>query len=125
MPIKSPPAVPFGGKEVGITPAASFALVTDASTILIVVTLLSASLAVVITPLLIVGLGYVPVKSPPAVPFGGKEVGITPAASFALVTEASTIFAVVTELFASFILVTEASASFAVVTAAMLIVGLG
>ena len=87
----------------------------DASATLAVVTARSASLFVVTTPLLIIGLGYVPVKSPPAVPFGGKDVGITPAASFALVTEASTIFAVVTELLASF----------AVVTTPLLIVGLG
>jgi hypothetical protein len=65
--------------------------------------------------LLTKGFGYDPVKSPPAVPFGGNEVGITPAASFALVTEASTIFKVVIEL----------SASFVVVITPLLIVGLG
>src|SRR4030095_1459609 len=141
--------------EVGITPAASFAAVTDASTIFKVVTELSASFDVIIAPAVTVGFGYVPDKSPPAgplgtpplsvagdhcvplyfktcplvapvvltitpwilvtpglgyepdrsppaVPLGGNEVGITPAASFADVTDASTIFAVVTELSASF-----------------------
>jgi len=40
-----------------MTPAASFELVTEASTIFEVVTELSASFDVVITPLLIVGFG--------------------------------------------------------------------
>ena len=55
-------------------------------------------------------------RSPPAVPFGGNEVGITPAASFALVIDSSMIFEVLTELSASFAEVTEASAIFEVVT---------
>src|SRR5678815_6092092 len=95
MPFRSPPAVPLGGSEVGITPAASFALVTDASIIFEVVIELSAGLVVVTAPVVIVGLGYKPVKSPPAVPLGGNDVGITPAANFALVTEPSAILVVV------------------------------
>ena len=84
VPLRSPPAVPFGGNEVGITPGAILAAVTEASTIFIVE----------IALLFIVGLGYVPFKSPPAVPFGGNEVGITPGAILAAVTAASTIFIV-------------------------------
>jgi hypothetical protein len=34
------------------------------------------------TPFAILGFGYVPLKSPPAVPLGGSDVGITPLASF-------------------------------------------
>src|SRR4030095_11006802 len=79
VPDNSPPAVPFGGNEVGIMPAASFVAVTDASIIFEVDTELSASFEVVITPVEIVGFGYVPDNSPPAVPFGGNEVGIIPA----------------------------------------------
>src|ERR1041384_6311492 len=105
-----------------MTPAASFALVTDASIIFEVPTELSASFglvteasaifAVVIARLETVGFGYVPLRSPPADPLGGNVVGITPAASFALVTEASTIFDVVTELSASFV---DVIARFAIV----------
>ena len=36
----------------------------------------------VIAPLIILGFGYVPLKSPPAFPLGGSVVGITPLASF-------------------------------------------
>jgi hypothetical protein len=57
MPFRSPPAFPFGGNDVGITPAASFAAVTDASTIFEVVTELSESLFVLMAPLLIAGFG--------------------------------------------------------------------
>src|SRR5204863_2920447 len=57
-----------------------------------------------------VGLGYVPDKSPPAVPFGGSVVGITPAASLPAVIEASTIFKVLTELSASLFVVTAFAA---------------
>ena len=35
--LRSPPAAPFGGNDVGITPAASFADVTEPSKILVVV----------------------------------------------------------------------------------------
>ena len=55
---------------VGITPAASLALVTEASCILSVLTALSASFVVFTTPVFRVGLGYVPVRSPPAAPVG-------------------------------------------------------
>src|SRR5688572_2580674 len=115
VPDNSPPAVPSGGNEVGITPAASFAEVTEASIIFEVDTELSASFEVVITPVPMVGLGYVPDNSPPAVPSGGNEVGITPAASFAEVTEASIIFEVDTEL----------SASLPLVIASFVMVGFG
>ena len=57
MPVRSPPAVPSGGNDVGITPAASFAEVTEASTIFEVLTELSASFEVVITPVQIFGVG--------------------------------------------------------------------
>jgi hypothetical protein len=36
----------------------------------------------VIEPLAILGFGYVPIKSPPAFPLGGRFVGITPLAIF-------------------------------------------
>src|SRR5678816_224557 len=60
-------------------------------------------LTAVLCILLTTGFGKEPVKSPPAVPFGGNEIGITPAASLALVTEASTIFEVVIALSASLV----------------------
>src|SRR6185369_1653027 len=85
VPERSPPAVPFGGNEAGITPGASFAKVTE----------LFRILAVVIALFPIVGFGYVPDRSPPAAPFGGNEVGITPAASFDEVTDPSKILLVV------------------------------
>src|SRR2546430_527009 len=73
----------------------TFASVTEPSAILAVVTALSASLgvvtapsarmsvvaapdasfAVVTAPIAMRGFGYVPVRSPPAGPFGGKELG--------------------------------------------------
>src|SRR5262249_1360031 len=101
-------AVPFGGSEVGITPAASFAEVTDASTIFEVVTELSASLVVLTAALPIVGLGYVPERSPPALPFGGNELGINSAAIFEAVIDPSITFEVAIELSASLIVVTAA-----------------
>jgi hypothetical protein len=69
VPLKSPPALPLGGRFVGITPLASF---DD-----------------VMTPSAIVGFGYVPLKSPPAFPLGGSVVGITPLAIFDEVIEPS------------------------------------
>src|ERR1043165_1895615 len=98
VPLRSPPAAPFGGNDVGITPAANFAAVTEASAIFSVVTLLSASLVAVIALAATVGFGYVPDRSPPAAPSGGNEVGMTPAASLARVTEPSKILLVVIAL---------------------------
>ena len=40
-------------------------------------------------PSAIVGFGYVPLKSPPAIPLGGRFVGITPLAIFDTVMELS------------------------------------
>ena len=85
---------------VGISPGASFTPVTDASWIFEVPTELSASFVLSTADALIVGLGYVPVRSPPAEPPGGKLPGITPGASFAEVIDPSAIFVVVIALFA-------------------------
>ena len=57
-----------------------------------------------------VGFGYVPERSPAAAPLGGNEVGMTPAASFAAVTEPSWIFDVVTASSLIFLFVTASSA---------------
>ena len=79
VPARSPPAVPFIGREVGITPGASLSAVIVPVAILFPVITLSA----------ITGLGYEPLKSPPALPFGGRLAGMTPVASFSIVTEPS------------------------------------
>src|SRR5215204_7708130 len=81
-----------------MTPGANLAAVMLASCIFRVEIALSAIFAVVTAPVAKAGLGYVPERSPPAVPLGGKDPGITPAANFAAVTEPSAIFAVVTAL---------------------------
>jgi hypothetical protein len=104
VPERSPPAAPEAGKLVGITPAASFAAVTDPSAIL----------GVVIAFELIVGFGYVPIN-PHLLSTWCQLVGITPAANLEAVIVASTIFA----------LVTEASAILVVVTVPAAMVGLG
>src|SRR5687768_12228726 len=120
VPFNEPPAVPDGGKVLGITPGAILAAVTEASTSFGVVTELSASLGVVtelsasfevlIALFAIDGLGYKPVRSPLAVPFGGNAVGITPGASLTAVTDPSTNFGVVTTLSLNLFVLTVASA---------------
>src|SRR4030095_14153242 len=103
VPAKSPPAFPEGASDVGITPAANleavivastiFAFVTEASAIFTLVTEASAILVVLTDPAAMVGFGYVPARSPPALPDGASDVGITPAANLEAVIVASTIFA--------------------------------
>src|SRR4051794_232304 len=56
-------------------PSASFAVVIDASATFAVVTEPSAIFAEVIASFATVGFGYVPVRSPPADPLGGSDVG--------------------------------------------------
>ena len=88
VPASAPPAGPEGGSVVGITPGAMSLAVIDPSRILAEFTELSASFAVVTAPfailavvmasVLIVGFGYVPVRSPPAGPVGvdGPSVAV-------------------------------------------------
>src|SRR4030095_5026563 len=121
----SPPAFPDGASDVGITPAANLEAVIVASAIFTLVTEASAIFVVLTDPAAMVGLGYVPAKSPPAFPDGARVVGITPAASLAAVMVASTIFALVTEASAILALVTEASAIFIVLTDPAAMVGFG
>ena len=56
-------------------------------------------------------------RSPPAGPFGGSDVGISPGAIFVAVTAPSAILIVVTALLSSFDPVTAPSASLSVVMA--------
>src|SRR5262249_32280632 len=88
IPARDPPAVPEGGKDVGapvIFPHAT-------SLILASVTASIASAPVVPFRGQIVGWGWVPARSPPAAPDGGKLVG----APVTLLQATSLIFAFVT-----------------------------
>src|SRR5688572_8978387 len=108
-----------------MTPGANLAAVTEASTIFAVVTEPSASFVLVIAPVVTVGLGYVPVRSPPAVPLTGSEVGITPGASFAAVIDPSCTLEVLMASSVILVLDTEPSASFVLFIVPAPTVGLG
>ena len=103
---------PSAIRDVVTPPAAIFAAVMAPSAIFPSTTAPFASFSDVTDPALIRGLGYVPMRSPPAAPLGGNDVGMTPTAILADVTEPSAIFAPVTAPSAIFTDVTLPLASF-------------
>ena len=68
---------PSAMSDVPTAPGAILAVVTASSAILALETAPSASLAVLTAPVAIVGFGYVPARSPPAVPVGLAPLIVT------------------------------------------------
>ena len=124
VPADTPEEVSFGAViapsdtfDVMIELSAIFWVVIAPSAILMFETEPSAIFGPVTAPSAIVGFGYVPVRSPPAGPRGGSDVGITPAAIFSIVTAPSEILTVVIRLSTSLAVVITLSAILAVVIA--------